>query len=223
MALTPPDLVMTCPMKERTPVKASAQPTKEPQALLGERRPCPADEEPTNFEGLFMAPKPPKSERERALAASAPEFGQMKHGPPPKRPRCRPMQNFVDPSPLDLPRPDVPMSGEDSLLASSCPAFITFRRSGSYGSNGVATFGVPAGHQAGTPTVLEDLEECPSSACIPETSMRRVDQSPGGWTSDEDAELAQAVDGLTCNDMEMEEHEGTDAEEEAEVFAFSAS
>lgn len=180
-----------------------------------ERRPCPSSQEASNEEGLFMARKPlPPG---KCMAASAPEMWQLKHGPPPKRPRFRPVQCHVEPTPLDLPVPDVPMSapGESNQVASSCPAYVAFSRaSPDTGEAGLGMFRVPDGHQAGTPTPLETLGPI-------EEELREMEGEGDEWeTSDEegasmDEDPLQGASGM--------DHDGFAEDDEVFSFEFSPS
>lgn len=175
-------------------------------------RPNPNSQEQSNEEGLFMAPKPPQAYK--MMSQSAPEMWQLKHGPPPKRPRFRPVNCFQDPDPLDLPEPDVPMSGpdHDAKMASSCPAYVAFCQND---GAGLGRFGVPGDHVRGSPTVLEGLDAM-TLGSIDEGMMEG-----NGWDSSSD-------DDRNHREQEaMDEDEGSRSptaasspEEDGDVFSF---
>lgn len=177
------------------------------------RRENPSEQEPSNEEGLFMAPKPPG--KNVIMSASAPEMWVLKHGPPPKRPRFRPVPCFKEPAPLDLPEPDVPMSGPDvpSKMAASCPAYVAFCINGRSleDSSGLCRFGVPAGHAAGTPTMLETLDSM-TLGSIEESKMEGT-----GWESTDD-EMFEAQSAME------EETDGSDdkhdEQDDGDLFSF---
>merc|ERR1719183_2389420 len=132
-----------------------------------------------------MAPKPPR--KSPPLAASAPEMWRMKHGPPPKRPRSRPIQSFHEPEPFNLPGPDVPMSGEQAVVAASCPAYVSFCKRGSDADGGLVKFGVPPNHIAGTPTILEGISFGMEGMSMSPHEAECNEVVSDGWvTSDED-------------------------------------
>jgi len=175
----------------------------------GERRPCPSPQE--NEEGLFMALKAPAG-----FASSAPEMWHCKHGPPPKRPRVRPVACYTEPAPLDLPEPDVPMSGlGQAAMAASCPAYVSFCNAASPDgtSLGLGAFQVPHGHRAGSPTTLESVGNSLCSMTVIDEEARDTDQS-GCWDSSEE-EVHHAP-------MEQDE-EAASGDDADEVFEFDFS
>jgi len=73
------------------------------------------------------------------------------------------------------------MSGDAAVMASSCPAYMAFR-SDTSGLGALGSFGLPMGHRAGTPTVLESLG---NMSVIDEESSGDGD-GDAGWASSED-------------------------------------
>lgn len=189
------------------PIAAVSRPGASPSNV---RRENPSQQEPSNEEGLFMAPKPPA--KCVIMSASAPEMWTLKHGPPPKRPRFRPVECFKDPDPFDLPEPDVPMSGSDlpSKIASSCPAYVAFCSGGaSAGEGSLGRFTVPKTHLAGTPTILENLD-----AMMLGSIDEGCHEATNGWESTDDEMQAAMASDMDEDDKQQEE-EGND-----DVFSF---
>lgn len=211
-AFGPREIVNLKPGRYHGERKASEEPNTMQAPREGERRrECPSPQE--NEEGLFMALKGPAG-----FASSAPEMWHCKLGPPPKRPRVRPVACYTEPAPLDLPEPDVPMSGPgQAAMAASCPAYISFCNAASPDigtSLGLRAFQIHS--PVGSPTVLSPVD---NSLCfmtaIDEESPEALRDESGGWDSSEE-EVHEAS-------MEQEEEaaSGDDADEGMFGFDFS--
>jgi len=192
-----------------------------PRPSTAERRPCPASQEPSNEEGLFQARMP--CTNTRCMSASAPEMWQLKHGPPPKRPRFRPVQCYMDPAPFLLPEPDVPMSGspgEPFQMASSCPVYVAFCQKSEF----VGKFAIPDGHQAGTPTVLETLgsiDEEPQGTTPSDGYPEPLGDA--GWDTSEDEAMGGQQETEEGEDHAMDQDQDDTQDQDDEVFSFDFS